>query len=89
MTLTKEHKDQIKKDYSLHKNDTGSPDVQVAILTNRIKEITEHLKAFQKDNNSRRSLLKLVGRRRRLLDYINKTDSPRYQALIQKLGIRK
>ena len=72
-----------------HENDTGSPEVQVAILTARIQQLTEHLKVHKHDNHSRRGLLKMVGKRRKLLDYLAKKDIERYRALIAKLGIRK
>lgn len=72
-----------------HDTDTGSPDVQVALLTNRIVYLTEHFKVHRKDHHSRRGLLKLVGQRRRLLDYLKRTDFPRYKAVIDRLGIRK
>ena len=72
-----------------HDTDTGSPEVQVALLTNRINELTEHLKKHQKDHHSRRGLLMMVGRRRRMLDYLKATDIERYRALIAKLGLRR
>ena len=87
--ITKELKQQIIKEYARTEGDTGSPEVQVAILTERIKELTEHLKTNHKDHHSRRSLLKMVGKRRGLLDYLKKTDIERYRALIEKLGLRK
>jgi len=89
MSLDKGTKEEITKKFQLHEKDTGSADVQIAILTERIAEITEHLKRTPKDHNSRLSLLKLVGQRRRLLDYLNSTDTKRYQALISKLGLRR
>lgn len=89
MSLDKGTKEEITKKFQLHEKDTGSADVQIAILTERITEITEHLKRTPKDHNSRLSLLKLVGQRRRLLDYLNSTDTKRYQALISKLGLRR
>ena len=89
MSLDKGTKEEITKKFQLHEKDTGSADVQIAILTERITEITEHLKRTPKDHNSRLSLLKLVGQRRRLLDYLNSTDTKRYQALITKLGLRR
>jgi small subunit ribosomal protein S15 len=76
-------------DYRLHDSDTGSPEVQVALLTARINQLTEHLKAHKKDHHSRRGLLMLVGRRRRLLDYVRKNDVERYRALIGRLGLRR
>ena len=87
--ITKELKQQIIKEYARTEGDTGSPEVQVAILTERIKELTEHLKTNHKDHHSRRGLLKMVGKRRVLLDYLKKTDIERYRALIEKLGLRK
>ena len=77
------------RDYRAHDNDTGSPEVQVALLTNRISYLTEHFKSNAKDHHSRRGLLKLVGRRRRLLDYLKSEDPDRYHRLIERLGIRK
>ena len=76
-------------EYGRTQGDTGSPEVQIAVLTARIQELTEHLKKNQKDHHSRRGLLKMVGQRRGLLDYLKKTDIERYRALIEKLGIRK
>ena len=87
--ITKELKQQIIKEYARTEGDTGSPEVQDAILTERIKELTEHLKTNHKDHHSRRGLLKMVGKRRGLLDYLKKTDIERYRALIEKLGLRK
>lgn len=87
--ITKEIKEQIVKQYGRTEGDTGSPEVQVAILTYRIKELTEHLKTNHKDHHSRRGLLKMVGKRRGLLDYLKKIDIERYRTLIEKLGIRK
>ena len=89
MVLVKEKKGEIVSDYQLHEKDTGSPEVQVAILTERVNYLTEHLKTHQKDHTSRRGLLKLVGQRRRLLDYLKKTEFSRYKELIERLGIRK
>lgn len=89
MTQTKEVKEQIIEDSRLHQDDTGSPEVQVALLTNRITELTEHFKVHSKDHASRRGLLQLVGRRRRLLDYLKKQDFERYRSTIERLGIRK
>ena len=89
MSLDKGTKEEITKKFQLHEKDTGSADVQIAILTERIAEITEHLKRRPKDNTSRLALLKLVGQRRRLLDYLNSTDTKRYQALINKLNLRR
>jgi small subunit ribosomal protein S15 len=76
-------------DYRLHETDTGSPEVQVALLSERINHLTEHLKTHKKDHHSRRGLLMLVGRRRRLLDYLRRNDVERYRALIAKLGLRR
>ncbi len=89
MVLVKEKKSEIVSDYQLHDKDTGSPEVQVAILTERINYLTGHLKTHQKDHLSRRGLLKLVGQRRRLLDYLKRTEFSRYKGLIERLGIRK
>lgn len=89
MSLDKGTKDEITKKFQLHEKDTGSADVQIAILTERILELTEYLKQYSKDHNARLSLLKLVGQRRKLLDYLNSTDSKRYQTLIKKLNLRK
>ena len=87
--ISKEKKQAIIAEYARSEGDTGSPEVQIAVLTARIQELTEHLKNNQKDHHSRRSLLKMVGQRRGLLDYLKKTDIERYRALIEKLGIRK
>ena len=89
MALTKERKTQIIGDYRTHDADTGSPEVQVAILSDRINYLTDHFKSHAKDHHSRRGLLKLVGQRRRLLDYLKSKDSDRYAELIRRLGIRK
>ncbi len=89
MALTREAKTDVVKQNRKHDTDTGSPEVQIAILTNRIGYLTEHFKLHQKDHHSRRGLLTLVGRRRRLLDYLNRTDGERYRAVIDRLGIRK
>lgn len=89
MSLDKGTKEEITKEYQLHDKDTGSADVQIAILTARITELTEHLKINPKDHTTRLSLLKLVGQRRRLLYYLNSTDTKRYQDLIRRLGLRK
>lgn len=89
MSLDKGTKEEITKKFQLHEKDTGSADVQIAILTERITELTEHLKRYPKDHGSRLALLKLVGQRRRLLDYLNSTDTTRYQALISKLKLRR
>jgi len=87
--LTKDRKTGIIGDYRTHDSDTGSPEVQVALLSERINYLTEHFEVHAKDHHSRRGLLKLVGQRRRLLDYLKSKDSDRYAALIQRLGIRK
>ena len=89
MSITKEEKAALVKEYGENENDTGSTSVQVAILTTQIRVLTEHLKAYKKDHHSRRGLLKMVGQRRRLLRYIQKSDAATYKALITKLGIRK
>jgi len=89
MSLDKGTKEEITKKFQLHEKDTGSADVQIAILTERIAELTDHLKAAPKDHSSRLSLLKLVGQRRKLLDYLNSTDTKRYQSLITRLNLRK
>jgi small subunit ribosomal protein S15 len=89
VALTKDRKTGIIGDYKTHDSDTGSPEVQVALLSERISYLTEHFKIHAKDHHSRRGLLKLVGQRRRLLDYLKSKDSDRYAALIQRLGIRK
>ena len=87
--ILKEKKTEVIRQNQTHENDTGSPEVQIAILTARINELTEHLKIHRKDNHSRRGLLKMVGKRRSLLTYLQKKDIERYRALIAKLGIRK
>lgn len=87
--MTKEEKQAIMAEYATHEADTGSPEVQVAVLTKRINDLTEHLKTHKKDHHSRRGLLMMVGHRRNLLAYLQKTDIERYRALIAKLGIRK
>jgi len=89
MSLDKGTKEEITKKFQLHEKDTGSADVQIAILTERITELTDHLKRMPKDHGSRLALLKLVGQRRRLLDYLNSTDTKRYQGLITKLKLRR
>ena len=89
MSVTAERKQEIIKDNAQAKGDTGSPEVQVAILTERITNLTEHFKTHAKDNHSRRGLLMLVNKRRSLLDYLKREDSARYTALIAKLGLRK
>ena len=87
--MDKELKSEITTKYALHEGDTGSPEVQIAILTARINELTEHLREHKHDNHSRRGLLMMVGKRRSLLDYLAKKDINRYRAIIAKLGIRK
>jgi small subunit ribosomal protein S15 len=82
-------KSEITKEFRIHERDTGSADVQIALLTERINELTTHLKGNQKDHSSRRGLLMMVGKRRRLLDYLSQTDSGRYQQIIRKLKLRK
>ncbi|QFS84386.1 30S ribosomal protein S15 [Roseivivax sp. THAF40] len=89
MSITAETKQQIMKEYATADGDTGSPEVQVAILTTRITALTEHFKTHKKDNHSRRGLLKLVAQRRKLLDYLKSRDEERYKTLIGKLGIRR
>ncbi len=89
MTLTKEAKQDIFGRHGRHDSDTGSPEVQIALLTRRINELTEHLRTHAKDHYSRRGLLKLVGRRRRLLDYLQRTNLEGYRALIKELGLRR
>lgn len=87
--LTPDRKKEIIAGYRLHETDTGSPEIQIAILSERINYLTEHLKVHRKDHHSRRGLLKMVGQRRSLLNYLRKTDINRYRAIIEKLGIRK
>jgi small subunit ribosomal protein S15 len=87
--LNKQDKEKIVQDYEVHQGDTGSPEVQIAILTKRINDLTEHLKAHRKDHSSRRGLLKMVGNRSSLLKYVNKKDPQRYQTIISRLGLRK
>ena len=87
--ITKEQKQAIIEEYKVHEGDTGSPEVQIAILTYRINTLTEHLKANKKDHHSRRGMLKMVGHRRNLLAYLQKKDIERYRAIIDKLGLRK
>ncbi len=89
MPTTKQQKTELITSYATHEGDTGSPEVQIALLSNRITYLTEHFKSHAKDHHSRRGLLKLVGRRRRLLDYLKSTDVERYRTIIDKLGIRK
>ena len=87
--ISKEKKTAIMKEYARFEGDTGSPEVQIAVLSARIAELTEHLKEHPKDNHSRRGMFKMVGQRRGLLDYLKKKDIERYRALIEKLGLRK
>ena len=89
MVLQKEQKTELIGSYQVHRTDTGSPEVQVALLSERISYLTEHFKTHKKDHHSRRGLLKLVGQRRRLLDYLKNKDSERYGDLIRRLGLRK
>ena len=89
MSITSERKAELIKDYRRDETDTGSPEVQVAILTDRINTLTEHFKTHAKDNHSRRGLLMMVNKRRSLLDYLKRRDTPAYTALIAKLGLRK
>jgi small subunit ribosomal protein S15 len=89
MSITAERKAQLIRDYAIKPTDTGSPEVQVAILTERITNLTEHFKSHVKDNHSRRGLLKMVSQRRTLLDYVKSLDEARYKTLIERLGIRR
>ena len=89
MSLEKDDKDKLIQEYSRHKADTGSPEVQIAILTQRISQLTDHLRNHKHDESSRRGLLKMVGRRRRLLAYVRRNDFQRYMALTEKLNIRR
>ncbi len=89
MSITPEVKAKLIKDFATKEGDTGSPDVQIAILTSRIKTLTEHFKSHKKDNHSRRGLLKMVALRRKLLDYVKSKDVARYQSLLERLGIRR
>ena len=89
MSVTAERKKEVIAQYATTKGDTGSPEVQVAVLSERIANLTEHFKSHVKDNHSRRGLIKMVSQRRRLLDYVKATDQPRYEALIQRLGLRR
>lgn len=89
MSITAEVKAQVMKDFATKEGDTGSPEVQVAILSSRIATLTEHFKTHKKDNHGRRGLLKMVAQRRKLLDYLNGTDPARYQYLIKRLGLRR
>ena len=87
--MTEQRKQELIAEYRLHETDTGSPEVQIAILTERINHLTEHLKEHKHDHHSRRGLLKLVGQRRSLLNYLTKVDVERYRSIIKRLGIRK
>lgn len=87
--MLKAEKDAIIKEYAKHEGDTGSPEVQIALLTKRINDLTDHLRLHKKDHHSRRGLLKMVGQRRSLLNYLTKTDIERYRSIIARLGIRK
>ena len=87
--MLKEEKTAIIKEYATHEGDTGSPEVQIAVLTKRINDLTDHLRTHKKDHNSRRGLLKMVGQRRNLLNYLMKVDIERYRSIIARLGIRK
>lgn len=89
MSITAERKQEVIKEYATTPNDTGSPEVQVAVLSERIKNLTDHLQTHEKDFHSRRGLLVMVGQRRRLLDYLSQKDAARYQELIQRLGLRR
>ncbi len=89
MSITPERKAELIKEYATKDGDTGSPEVQVAILTERIRNLTDHFQVHKKDNHSRRGLLKLVSQRRKLLDYLKAKDEARYQSLIQRLGLRR
>ena len=89
MSLTKDQKQEVIGEYATKKNDTGSPEVQVAILTNRIEYLSQHMQTHKKDVHSRRGLLAMVAKRRKLLDYVRRKDEARYQDLIKRLGIRR
>ncbi len=89
MSITPERKSELIKEFATKDGDTGSPEVQIAILTERITQLTEHFKSHKKDNHSRRGLLKMVSQRRQLLDYVKRKDVPRYQNIIERLGIRR
>ena len=89
MSITPERKSAVIKEYATKKDDTGSPEVQIAILSERIANLTEHFKTHSKDNHSRRGLLKMVSARRSLLDYVKRNDETRYKALIERLGLRR
>ena len=89
MTFSRKDKEEIIQQYARHEKDTGSPEVQIAVLTGRIRQLTEHLKVHKKDHHSRRGLLILVGRRRRLLNYVKNKDVKRYREIIETLGLRR
>lgn len=89
MSITQERKQELIKEFAIKEGDTGSPEVQVAILSERIKNLTEHLKSHEKDFHSRRGLLIMVGQRRRLLDYVKDKDAARYESLVKRLGLRR
>jgi small subunit ribosomal protein S15 len=89
MSITAERKQSLMKEYARKEGDTGSPEVQVAVLSERIKNLTDHLQSHEKDFHSRRGLLVMVGQRRRLLDYLKRADDRRYQELVQRLGLRR
>jgi small subunit ribosomal protein S15 len=89
MSITAERKTEVVREYATHEGDTGSPEVQVAIISERIKNLTEHLQVHKKDFHSRRGLLIMVGQRRRLLDYVKRQDQTRYEGLIERLGLRR
>ncbi len=87
--ITTKEKQKLIKDVQVHETDTGSPEVQISLLSEEIAQLTDHLKTHQKDNHSRRGLLKMVSKRKSLLDYLNHTDKKRYNAIVKKLGLRK
>ncbi len=89
MSITAERRAALIKEYAIHEGDTGSPEVQIALLSERIRNLTDHLKDHAKDFHSRRGLLMMVGQRRRLLDYVRRKDAKRYKALIERLGLRR
>jgi len=89
MAITKERKNELISEYKIHESDTGSPEVQIAVLTEEINKLNEHLKVHKKDHHSRRGLLKMVGKRRNLLTYLRNKDVQRYRVLINKLGLRR
>lgn len=89
MPLTKDQKDKLISEFKLHERDTGSPEVQIALMSEKISYLTEHFKTHKKDHHSRRGLLKIVGQRRRLLDYLRNKDIDRYRTIINRLGIRR